>query len=140
MKRVRPGAARFCFFWAAALSWGLLGACSSGQKVGGSDGGCGGLNQPCCVTDGAVCNDPSLACDILADSVCHPCGHSNELCCTSGPSECANATLACAGGGQPRCGACGQLGEPCCGPWGDTTGKCSSGTCQQTIDTGAACM
>jgi hypothetical protein len=97
-----------------------LGVCE--QK---SCGGCGALNQACCVTQdlpggtcgadtiyispweyGPGCSDPDAVCTDAG--TCEACGTEGQLCCFE--EECSPGFVCL----QAACTACGGVGQPCC--------------------------
>ncbi len=105
-----------------------------------SCGGCGALNEPCCVGhdlayqeclntgdwNGPSCSDPNTGCRDAGTgaSRCLPCGAAGEPCCPAGGvvgGLCNGWKLVC--GTNGTCSAdCDHVGQPCC-----DDGKCDDG-------------
>lgn len=128
----------------------MLGACIDSKQTcggklvcgGGSCGGCGGLNQPCCNGDqlGVTCGVPGTRCSFHNGGPrCVACGDANQPCCEGGRCHAGGCCLPFQMGGQDlcvapgancfgnsdcslsgsgSCGGCGGIGEVCCGGGG----------------------
>jgi hypothetical protein len=106
-----------------------------------SCGGCGALNEPCCVGhdlayqlclntgdwQGPSCSDPNTGCTDAGkgERRCLPCGAEGEPCCTGGDvvgGLCNGWKLVCDTNGM--CSAnCDHVGQPCC-----IDGDCAGGS------------
>jgi hypothetical protein len=100
--------------------------------TGGSCGGCGGPDQPCC--KGTFCTAPATVCRM---GTCKTCGGVDQPCCTV-RRPCTVSQATCDFGAEGgNCRACGAIGAACCP---DLTcgegGCCWEGKCQPA---GTAC-
>lgn len=123
------------------------GCAGTGVCAGGSCGGCGGLDQPCCRGD---CTAPGAVCVFTGSTGrCVACGGADQPCCAGQPGQppmCATPGFVCSGvtGGDlasSRCVRCGPQGSVCCvgSPRCPENTACREGSCIACGDVGQPC-